>query len=49
MDRRIVYGGEGFVKDMTKTYTISEKVRQMGRQRGWRKYKENRPFNGDKG
>lgn len=37
MDKRIVYGGEDFVKDMTATYKISEKIKQMGRQRGWRK------------
>ena len=44
MDRRIVYGGEDFVKDMTRAYNISEKIRRMGRQRGWRKNKENRPL-----
>jgi len=44
MDRRIVYGGEDFVKDMTTTYNISEKIKRMGRQRGWRKNKENRPL-----
>jgi putative transposase len=44
MDRRIVYGGEAFVKDMTTTYDITEKIRRMGRQRGWRKNKENRPL-----
>lgn len=44
MDRRIVYGGKDFVKEMTKTYKISEKIKQMGRQRGWRKNKENRPL-----
>lgn len=37
MDKRIVYGGEDFVKDMMATYKISEKIKQMGRQRGWRK------------
>lgn len=37
MDKRIVYGGENFVKDMMATYKISEKIKQMGRQRGWRK------------
>ena len=41
MDRRIVYGGEDFVKNMTATYNIVEKIRQIGRQRGWSKYKEN--------
>jgi putative transposase len=44
MDKRIVYGGEDFVKDMTTTYNISEKIKPMGRQRGWRKNKENRPL-----
>ncbi len=44
MDRRIMYGGKDFVKEMTKTYKISEKIKQMGRQRGWRKNKENRPL-----
>ena len=33
MDRRIVYGGEDFVKDMTTTYHISEKRKRIGRQR----------------
>jgi hypothetical protein len=40
MDRRIVYGGEDFVKDMAKTYNITEKIKRMGRQRGWRKNNE---------
>ena len=44
MDRRVVYGGKDFVKEMTKTYKITEKIKRMGRQRGWRKNKENRPF-----
>ncbi len=44
MDRRIVYGGEAFVKKISTAYNITEKVRQMGRQRGWRKNKENRPL-----
>ena len=44
MDKRIVYGGEDFVKDMTRTYNISEKIKPMGRQRGWRKNKETRPL-----
>jgi hypothetical protein len=44
MDRRIVYGGEDFVKDMLVIYHISEKIKRMGRQRGWRKNKENRPL-----
>ena len=43
MDKRLVYGGDDFVKDMTTTYNISEKTKRMGRQRGWRKNKENRP------
>ncbi|MDD5167284.1 MAG: transposase [Syntrophales bacterium] len=44
MDRRLVYGGDDFGKDMTMTYNISEKRKLMGRQRGWRKNKENRPL-----
>ena len=44
MNRRIVYGGKDFVKEMTKTYKVSEKIKQMGRQSGWRKNKENRPL-----
>jgi putative transposase len=44
MDRRMVYGGEDFVKDMRRIYHISEKIKRMGRQRGWRKNKENRPL-----
>jgi hypothetical protein len=44
MDRRIVYGGEDFVRDITTTYNISEKIKLMGRQRGWRRIKENRPL-----
>lgn len=44
MDRRMVYGGENFVKDMAKTYNITEKIKRMGRQRGWRNNKENRPL-----
>jgi hypothetical protein len=44
MDRRIVYGSEDFVKDITTNYDISEKIRRMGRQKGWRKNKENRPL-----
>lgn len=43
MDRRIVYGGEDFVKDMRRTYHIPERIKHVGRQRGWRKNKENRP------
>ena len=26
MDRRIVYGGEDFVKDMAKTYNVTERL-----------------------
>jgi hypothetical protein len=44
MDRRIVYGGEDFVKELTTTYNISEKIKRMGRQKGWKKNKENRPL-----
>lgn len=44
MDRRIVYGSESFVQEMTTAYKISEKIKRMGRQRGWRKNKENRPL-----
>jgi len=44
MDKRLLYGNEDFVKDVTATYSISEKIGQMGRQRGWRKYKQNRPL-----
>ena len=44
MDRRIVYGSERFVQEITTAYNISEKIKQMGRQRGWRKNKENRPL-----
>jgi putative transposase len=44
MDRRIVYGREDFVKDMAKAYNITEKIKQMERQRGWRNNKENRPL-----
>ena len=44
MDKRIVYGSESFVQEMSAIYKISEKIRQMGRQKGWRKNKENRPL-----
>jgi hypothetical protein len=44
MDRRIIYGNKTFVQEMTNAYKISEKIKQMGRQRGWRKNKENRPL-----
>jgi len=44
MNRRVVYGGEDFVKEMLTTYHISEKIKRMRRQRGWIKNKENRPL-----
>jgi putative transposase len=44
MDRRIVYGSERFVQEITTAYKISEKIKQMGRQMGWRKNNENRPL-----
>jgi hypothetical protein len=44
MDRRMIYGGEDFVKSMAKAYDITDKIRPMGRQRGWKKNKENRPL-----
>jgi hypothetical protein len=44
MDRRIIYGNKTFVQEMTNTFKVSEKIKQMGRQRGWRKNKENRPL-----
>jgi putative transposase len=44
MDRRIIYGNRTFVQEMTTAYRIYEKIKQMGRQRGWRKNKENRPL-----
>ncbi len=44
MDKRIVYGSESFVQETMTAYKISEKIKQMGRQRGWRKNKENRPL-----
>jgi hypothetical protein len=40
VDRRIVCGGEDFVKDMRGIYHISEKIKRMERQRRWRKNKE---------
>jgi hypothetical protein len=43
MERRLVYGGERFVQKMAAAYRISETIKQMGRQHGWRKNKENRP------
>jgi hypothetical protein len=33
MDRRIVYGGKDFVKEMTRPYNISEKIKRMETQR----------------
>ncbi|MCL4476072.1 MAG: hypothetical protein M1508_07595 [Nitrospirae bacterium] len=39
MDRRIIYGNKTFVQEMTMAYKISEKIKQMGRQRDWRKNK----------
>ena len=44
MDKRLVYGSDDFVKDMATSHHISEKIKQIGRQRGWRKNKENRPL-----
>jgi putative transposase len=43
MDKRIVFGGVEFLKTINKVFQISEKIRPKGRQRGWRKNKENRP------
>jgi hypothetical protein len=37
-----LYGNKTFVQEMTNGYKIPEKIKQMGRQRGWRKNKENR-------
>ena len=39
MDKRLVYGSDDFLKEMTTTYNISEKTKHIGRQRGWRKNK----------
>ncbi|MEN6318916.1 MAG: transposase [Syntrophaceae bacterium] len=44
MDRRLVYGSRDFVKSVATAYNISEKIKRMGRQTGWRKNKENRPL-----
>ncbi len=44
MDRRLVYGSNDFVKSMITAYNISEKIKRIGRQKGWRKNKENRPI-----
>jgi hypothetical protein len=41
MERRIVYGGADFVKDMATNHNISEKIKRMGRQRGGEKSEEN--------
>jgi len=37
MDKRLVYGSESFIEELTKTHKIAEKIKPMGRQRGWRK------------
>jgi REP element-mobilizing transposase RayT len=37
-------GGDDFVKGIATTYNMPEKIKCMGRQRGWRKDKENRPL-----
>ena len=44
MDRLIVYGSERFILEMMTAHNISEKIKQIGRQKGWRKNKENRPL-----
>jgi len=44
MDKRIICGNNSLVREMTTAYRIYEKIKQMGRQRGWRKTKENRPL-----
>jgi len=44
MDKRILYGSESFVQEMTGRYKITEKIKEMGRPKGWRKNKENRPL-----
>ncbi len=44
MERRIIYGNKTFVQEMITAYKISEKIKKMGIQRGWRKNKENRPL-----
>jgi len=36
--------GEELLKDMRTTYNISEKIKRMGRPRGWRKIKRTVPF-----
>ena len=40
----MIYGGEDFVKKMAEAHNITEKIKRMGRQRGWRKNKEKRPI-----
>jgi len=44
MDKRIMYGSKRFVQEMTIAYRISERIKPMGRPKGWRKDKENRPL-----
>lgn len=44
MDKRIMYGSEGFMQEIAMAYKISEKIKQIGRPKGWRKNKENRPL-----
>ncbi len=44
MDRRIMNGGKDFVKEMTKTYKISEKIKQMGRKVAGGKLKRTGPL-----
>jgi len=39
MDRRMMYGGEDFIEEMAKTYNITEKIKRIGRQKGWMKNK----------
>jgi len=43
MDRRVVYGGEDFLKKVSRVSQIGEKQKPVGRPRGRRKNKENRP------
>ncbi|MGB9698790.1 MAG: transposase [Thermodesulfobacteriota bacterium] len=44
MEKRMVYGGKGFLQKIEKEYNISEKINPQGRQAGWRKNKQNRPL-----
>jgi hypothetical protein len=37
MDRRIIYGNKTFVQEMMTAHNISEKIRQVGRQKGWKR------------